>query len=54
MRRLHMPAVGDVAPGNRLTEPIGQHDKREPGDDCEFPLAIFYVLNVPVIDLGEK
>jgi len=54
MRRLHMPAVGDVAPGNRLTEPIGQHDEREPGDDCEFPLAIFYVLNMSVIDLRKK
>ena len=55
MRRLHMPAVGDgFAPGNRLTEPIGQHDQREPGDDCEFPLAIFNVLHVPVIDLGKK
>ena len=41
MRRLQMPAVGNIIPGNRLTEPIGQNDEREPDDDRKFSLAFF-------------
>ena len=54
IRRLQMPAVGNISPGNRLTEPIGQNDEREPDDDRKFCLAIFYVMNVSVTDVRKK
>ncbi len=54
MRRLQMPAVGDVTPGDHFTEPIGQHDKRELDDNREFTLALSYILDMPLIDVAEK
>jgi hypothetical protein len=52
VRRLHVPAVRNVVPGDGIAEPISQDDDRRAGDDGELSFTGFYILDDELVNLG--